>query len=429
MFSIIKEHTTIQARAACDLSAERRVALSGTPLQNSLNDLFSLVRFLRLEPLTERSTWTQHIGALVKAGLDTGIERLRLIMRHLTLRRTKDSKDKDGKPILSLPPVVHSTVKLRFTPAEHAYYTHYHQRYKHDFEKLERTDSVMKNICSILQELLRLRQICVHPALLQDSEDLANGGGGDAASNIEQHGISKSRAIQLLAPMKDIGGAQCCECSAELLAPSAAAAEDDEDGGDSKPKKRASTAKKPRGGAGANKSGASTPGAHSEDDSTAATSATVVVVTRCRHVFCRTCFTKKVCAGWPAQVKPADRSRCSACDMDLMPAMDAVEITSAELDKALAQSKDEEDAGGAKRGKKAAKKARPFEHSTKTRALLDDLLPFSRANPASNNYEGRMDEGEAPKPGEWGHTIGFQPVKGEVVKSVVFSQWTKLLDR
>lgn len=39
-----------------------------------------------------------------------------------------------------------------------------------------------------------------------------------------------------------------------------------------------------------------------------------------------------------------------------------------------------------------------------------------------------MDLGE-PKTEATGGTIGFQPVKGEVVKSVVFSQWTKLLDR
>lgn len=58
---------------------------------------------------------------------------------------------------------------------------------------------------------------------------------------------------------------------------------------------------------------------------------------------------------------------------------------------------------------------------------MRDLLPFSQANPASPNYEGDMDEVE--KTHETGGTIGFQPVKGVVVKSVVFSQWTKLLDR
>lgn len=62
------------------------------------------------------------------------------------------------------------------------------------------------------------------------------------------------------------------------------------------------------------------------------------------------------------------------------------------------------------------------------RALIDDLLPFSRANPASSNYRGGMNM-QDDLTEETGGTIGFQPVKGEVVKSVVFSQWTKLLDR
>lgn len=120
--SIIKEHMTIQARAACDLSASRRTALSGTPLQNSLNDLFSLVRFLRLEPFTDRAVWTQHIGALAKNADPLGVSRLQLIMRHLALRRTKASVDKDGKPILSLPPNTQKIVHLSFDPAEHAFY-------------------------------------------------------------------------------------------------------------------------------------------------------------------------------------------------------------------------------------------------------------------------------------------------------------------
>ena len=62
------------------------------------------------------------------------------------------------------------------------------------------------------------------------------------------------------------------------------------------------------------------------------------------------------------------------------------------------------------------------------RSLVADVFPFSQANPASANFWGGMDLDE-PKTEATGGTIGFQPVKGEVVKSVVFSQWTKLLDR
>ena len=58
------------------------------------------------------------------------------------------------------------------------------------------------------------------------------------------------------------------------------------------------------------------------------------------------------------------------------------------------------------------------------------MLPFSHANPSSANFvHGPFPVDEDVKTATTGGTIGFQPVTGEVVKSVVFSQWTKLLDR
>lgn len=48
-------------------------------------------------------------------------------------------------------------------------------------------------------------------------------------------------------------------------------------------------------------------------------------------------------------------------------------------------------------------------------------------NPSSDNYDPNYDP--STQTAETGGTIGFQPVKGEIVKSVVFSQWTTLLDR
>jgi SWI/SNF-related matrix-associated actin-dependent regulator of chromatin subfamily A3 len=349
--SIIKEHTTIQARAACDLSASRRTALSGTPLQNSLNDLYSLVRFLRLEPFTDRAVWTKHIGALAKNGDDLGVSRLQLIMRHLTLRRTKNSVDKDGVPILDLPPNTQTIVHLTFDPAEHAFYSSHHNRYKHDFKKLEETDSVMKNYCSILQELLRLRQICVHTALVQDSEDVA-GGSGDLIKMIEQHGISKPRAIQLLSLMRDAGGAQCCECGTEILAVGDAGEEEEE----KKPAKKSRKVVK--------SASAPASAAASEDESGGIELRSVI--TRCQHLFCRDCFRTKVCSSWPNKVKSEEKATCTVCKVEMTPALDAVEIGARELEKALDEAAEgvSEVTVGKKKGKKAT---RIFEHSTKTK--------------------------------------------------------------
>lgn len=345
--SIIKEHTTIQARAACELSASRRTALSGTPLQNSLNDLYSLVRFLRLEPFTDRAIWTQHIGALAKSGNPLGVSRLQLIMRHLALRRTKQSKDKDGKPILDLPPNNLHLVTLEFGAAEHAFYSSHHTRYKHDFQKLVDTDTVMKNYCSILQELLRLRQICVHSALVRDAEDAV---AGDVDKHIEAHGISKSRAIQLLGLMRDAGGVFCSGCETELVS-----------GGVANLDERAEVEERKPAGKSRRTTKSSTASAVCSEEESSTSPTQVLVITRCKHVFCQPCFQQKVCKNWPKHVKAGDRAECSACQTEITLAIDAVQVGVDELARALVDAADG-DLGTSKK----AKKARVFEHSTKT---------------------------------------------------------------
>ncbi|BGO90936.1 hypothetical protein NBRC10512_002311 [Rhodotorula toruloides] len=420
---IIKEHKTIQARAACELSTSRRICLTGTPLQNSLNDIFSLIRFIRLEPFTDRHVWNQYIGVLAQKGDDLASERLKVIMRYLALRRTKDTKDSEGKPILSLPPVDHKQVLLNFTEAERAFYASHHSRYKHDFEQLQETDSVMKNFCSILTELLKLRQICVHPALLQDSEDRAASageGGGSLAATIEKHGISKVRAIQLLALMRDAGGGDCSECGSTM--PSFARANVEELGDEEDSKAGRKPAKKSRKAVVTQT--ASTSAATSEDDAAGPGNEDVpCVVTRCQHVFCAPCFKRFIAPSWP-DVKSDVKAQCRLCQAEIQPALEAVEIGAREFQRALERSADE-GPGIRTKGKKAKKASttRLFEHSTKTRALLADLLPFSQCNPFSANHDPSWSPvGKAP-------VTGFQPVQGEVVKSVVFSQWTTLLDR
>lgn len=426
--------------------------MTGTPLQNSLNDIFSLLCFIRLEPFLDRHVWTQYVGALAQKGEPLGAERLKVIMRHLALRRTKDTKDANGKPILALPPIDNKLLHLEFSESERAFYRNHHTRYKHDFAKLEETDSVMKNFCSILQELLKLRQICVHPALLQDSQDraaAAGEGGGDLVATIEKHGISKSRAIQLLQLILEAGGGGCLECGHQMAAFARAEGADDqvdEDAAGSsagkagrKPAKKARKATKLQ--------SAPTSAATSDDDTAAATSEDDVpyIVTRCQHTFCPQCFRQHMCSTWPI-VKSDDKAQCRVCQAEFQPAVDAVEVHAREYAKALAQSSEQTASKGKGKGKKAT--TRLFEHSTKTRSvqtvictlefqtdrvcaprshLMGDLLPFSMVNPYSANYDPTFDP--AANLEKTGGTVGFQPVHGEIVKSVVFSQWTTLLDR
>ena len=401
---MIKEHTTIQSRAAADLAAERRTCLTGTPLQNQLDDLFSLVRFLRLEPFTDRGIWTAYIGGPAKLGQALGVSRLQLVMRHLALRRTKATKDADGKPILNLPPRKDEMVYLELDEREKAFYAAHHGRYRSNFLRLEQTDTLLKNYCSILQELLRLRQICVHMELVRSAA-----GADDVIEAIRRDGISKQRALQLLALMRDADEAHCNVCSAELAPAVMSVAEADE-GAMVQAKK----------GKGKGKAKAAEAAAACADGDSSPTA----VVTRCQHLFCLKCFQSSVCASFPATVTADTRVECT-CREVITPIVEAVTAKASELDAlGLGDATDGTADGSGSGSGGTARGKRVVEHSTKIRALMGDLLPFSQANPASRNYA--PDEAELAMPNE---DDQYRPHRGEVVKTVVFSQWTKLLER
>ncbi|CAH7677612.1 SNF2 family N-terminal domain-domain-containing protein [Phakopsora pachyrhizi] len=447
---MIKEHTTIQAKAACDLLAERRVCLTGTPLQNSLNDLFSLVCFLRLEPFTDRSLWTAYVGTPAKMGNRLGVTRLHLIMRHLALRRTKQTVDKFGKPILSLPHKKNDIVYLDFDDSEKEFYLAYHQQSRKTFLTMEKSQTVLKNYCSILQEILRLRQICTHIGLVVDAEKKAGKSAYDVLALADnQAKFDKTRAIQLLMILRDTGATQCSECGVDAIPVSNE--EDLDEFEDYIP----TTNKRGRksNGTSAGKRKGKALGSSLANDSDSPT----IVITRCQHLFCLKCFN------YSSEV--TCQVDCLVCSQKLSPLVDVYKATIAELDKSirleemgaqnrLAPESNTEDRMSKAKKSNSGKAVNPassstsanhgkekstnsfdtmhLEHSTKIKHLIWDLLPFSRANPSSSNFspnfttfgnglDGLGDDEEEPPE--------FRPTVGTVVKSVVFSQWTKLLDK
>lgn len=67
---------TQQARAARAIVAERRWAVTGTPLQNRLTDLFGLMVFLGVEPLHDRTFWRRVIERPMNIRDERGLKRL-----------------------------------------------------------------------------------------------------------------------------------------------------------------------------------------------------------------------------------------------------------------------------------------------------------------------------------------------------------------
>jgi SWI/SNF-related matrix-associated actin-dependent regulator of chromatin subfamily A3 len=311
-----------------------RICLTGTPVQNSLNDLFSILKFLRLEPFTDKTIWTHYVASPIKNSNPLGASRLQLIMRYLCLRRTKTTKDENGRPIINLPPKSEMIVNLQFSEKEKAFYTTKHIRYKDNFLKLAETDSVLKNYCSILQEILRLRQICVHMDLVTESEDRkeAEGGEMDLGKMVQRIGLTKERAKGLFNLQRDSGPVSCGGCNCDL----GGGGEGMDVGMVKEEMEDLSIAiengkkkgRKPK--AGSSKSKSNNTNSSSTTSLTSFSALQPLVVTRCTHIFCVQCFTKLVCPNWP-NAESEERVACTTCQADLSPVIDAVELAMGDL--------------------------------------------------------------------------------------------------
>jgi len=85
----IKNYRTIVARACCGLRAKRRWCLSGTPIQNAIDELFSYFRFLKYDPYSTFNSFCTMIKHPISRDAVHGYKKLQAVLRVVLLRRTK----------------------------------------------------------------------------------------------------------------------------------------------------------------------------------------------------------------------------------------------------------------------------------------------------------------------------------------------------
>ncbi|CAN0888209.1 Helicase-like transcription factor CHR28 [Linum grandiflorum] len=162
----IKNHRTQVARACCSLRAKRRWCLSGTPIQNSIDDLYSYFRFLRYEPYSGYKSFCSAIKLPISRNSLHGYKKLRAVLAAVMLRRTKGTLI-NGEPIIRLPPKSICLKKVDFSVEERAFYTRLEADSRSKFKAYAAAGTVSQNYANILLMLLRLRQACDHPVLVK----------------------------------------------------------------------------------------------------------------------------------------------------------------------------------------------------------------------------------------------------------------------
>lgn len=113
---MIRRPVTTFYRTCVEIDARSRWCLTGTPIQNRLEDIGALFAFLRAEPFHNLANFRKHIVVPFEQGDDRVVERLRLLYDSLVLRRTKD--------VLSLPGHEERVHELDLSPEERKQYDH-----------------------------------------------------------------------------------------------------------------------------------------------------------------------------------------------------------------------------------------------------------------------------------------------------------------
>ncbi|XP_074274154.1 helicase-like transcription factor CHR28 isoform X1 [Silene latifolia] len=162
----IKNHRTQTARACCGLRAKTRWCLSGTPIQNSIDELYSYFRFLRHEMYSNYKIFCEKIKFPISRDPIMGYKKLQAVLKTLLLRRTKDTL-LDGEPIICLPPKFINMKTVNFTIEERTFYAKLEAESRSQFKAYAAAGTVNQNYANILLMILRLRQACDHPLLVK----------------------------------------------------------------------------------------------------------------------------------------------------------------------------------------------------------------------------------------------------------------------
>ena len=221
---IIREPSKSFAKSVCALEAERRWAVSGTPIQNRLSDLFSLFKFLKCTPFDDLRVFNAHVVQNWKAKSDpNSVAKLKLLVNCLSLRRPKTT--------IELPPREDHTIHLNFTAEEAAYYKLIKAKTRRKIDSVS-FDPRGGAFFNALQWVNELRLICNHGVIdhkaLQVLESLP----------VDRSVFSNKEAQSRFDQLDLVGLAKCSnpECSQDLASSTLNETNIDKDDKDEEPR-------------------------------------------------------------------------------------------------------------------------------------------------------------------------------------------------
>ena len=165
----IKNPSSKVTRAACLLNAKHRLCMSGTPLQNNTFDIFAQMNFLNPGMLGTMEFFRQEFAIPIdKFGDPERKEHLKKILYPFILRRTKEQVAKD------LPEKLEMILFCEMEDEQRKIYDAYRNDFRNQILGTIEVQGIQRSQLTILQGLMKLRQICDSPAILNEQEKFEN---------------------------------------------------------------------------------------------------------------------------------------------------------------------------------------------------------------------------------------------------------------
>ena len=165
----IKNPSSKVTRAASLLNAKHRLCMSGTPLQNNTFDIYAQMNFLNPGMLGSVEFFRQEFAIPIdKFGETEQKEHLKKILYPFILRRTKEQVAKD------LPDKTETVLFCEMEDEQRKIYDAYRNDFRSRILGTIEEQGIQKSQLTILQGLMKLRQICDSPAILNEPEKFEN---------------------------------------------------------------------------------------------------------------------------------------------------------------------------------------------------------------------------------------------------------------
>lgn len=144
--------------------------MTGTPIQNSLDDLLSLLKFLHLQPFCQQAVFERDILSPMRSGNPNAFRNLKLLLRAICLRR--------HSKLLDLEPVKFETIPVTLNIEERECYKAIQVHCQREFEKITSQQSQLKRYTVLFSTIRQLQRLCSNGQYQAPSATVAQGNKG-----------------------------------------------------------------------------------------------------------------------------------------------------------------------------------------------------------------------------------------------------------